>query len=302
MGDLGLARPFFHDRLTTPFNHLASARRRVLRSRRRMRETTWQHDERPRTSENANARSRRRPAAKRERRQDKSPDEEDRGRRVRRELRHDRGAHRAHRRDARAVRRRSDHLRSIRRGEVGADGPPHRTPVGIVSLRSISRRAACPGQEQRESIARGSRSALGARRRHNCGSFLGRGPDDKLNFRSSLAFFAVHLVPFLAIFTGVTRTALILAVVTFTTRMFCITAGYHRYFSHKSYRLNRVSGSSCSRSAGRWRRRRVRCGGPRITATITASPTPNATCTHPSAGSGGATSAGSSATSTTRPT
>ena len=68
-----------------------------------------------------------------------------------------------------------------------------------------------------------------------------RGPDDKLNFRSSLAFFAVHLVPFLAIFTGVTRTAVILAVVTFTTRMFCITAGYHRYFSHKSYRLNRVS-------------------------------------------------------------
>jgi stearoyl-CoA desaturase (delta-9 desaturase) len=68
-----------------------------------------------------------------------------------------------------------------------------------------------------------------------------RGPDDKLNFRSSLAFFAVHLVPFLAIFTGVTRTAVILAVVTFTTRMFCITAGYHRYFSHKSYRLNRCS-------------------------------------------------------------
>ena len=33
-----------------------------------------------------------------------------------------------------------------------------------------------------------------------------RGPDDKLNVRSSLAFFAVHLVPFLAIFTGVTRT------------------------------------------------------------------------------------------------
>ena len=68
---------------------------------------------------------------------------------------------------------------------------------------------------------------------------LVRAADDKLNFRSSLAFFAVHLVPFLAIFTGITRTALILAVVTFTTRMFCITAGYHRYFSHKSYRLNR---------------------------------------------------------------
>jgi stearoyl-CoA desaturase (Delta-9 desaturase) len=66
-------------------------------------------------------------------------------------------------------------------------------------------------------------------------------PDDKLNVRSSLAFFAVHLIPFLAIFTGVTRTALILAFVTFTTRMFFITAGYHRYFAHKSYRLSRVA-------------------------------------------------------------
>jgi stearoyl-CoA desaturase (Delta-9 desaturase) len=66
-------------------------------------------------------------------------------------------------------------------------------------------------------------------------------PEDRLNVVSSLTFFALHLLPFLAFFTGVTRTALILAFVTFTTRMFCITAGYHRYFSHKSYRLNRVS-------------------------------------------------------------
>ena len=66
-------------------------------------------------------------------------------------------------------------------------------------------------------------------------------PEDRINYRSSIAFFALHLLPFLAIFTGVTRTALILLFVTFTTRMFCITGGYHRYFSHKSYRLNRVS-------------------------------------------------------------
>jgi stearoyl-CoA desaturase (delta-9 desaturase) len=64
---------------------------------------------------------------------------------------------------------------------------------------------------------------------------------DKLNVRSSLAFFALHLLPFLAIFTGVTRTALVLALLTFTSRMFFITAGYHRYFSHKSYRLNRLT-------------------------------------------------------------
>jgi stearoyl-CoA desaturase (Delta-9 desaturase) len=69
----------------------------------------------------------------------------------------------------------------------------------------------------------------------------GRDHDDRLNVRSSLAFFAVHLIPFLAVFTGITRAALVLAFVTYTTRMFCITAGYHRYFAHKSYRLSRVA-------------------------------------------------------------
>jgi stearoyl-CoA desaturase (Delta-9 desaturase) len=66
-----------------------------------------------------------------------------------------------------------------------------------------------------------------------------RGADETLNVRSSLAFFALHLLPFLAIFTGVTRTALLLALATYVARMFFITAGYHRYFSHKAYRLNR---------------------------------------------------------------
>ena len=47
-------------------------------------------------------------------------------------------------------------------------------------------------------------------------------------------------MPFLAVFTGVTLKVVVLAFVTFTVRMFFITAGYHRYFSHRSYRLGRV--------------------------------------------------------------
>ncbi len=127
-------------------------------------------------------------------------------------------------------------------------------------------------------------------------------PTTSSTFGSSLAFFLLHLLPFLAIFTGVTRTALILAFVTFTTRMFFITAGLPPVLLAQVVPAESRVGSSCSRSAARWRRRRVRCGGRRITATTTASPTPNATCTRPSAAFGGATSAGSSATSTTRPT
>jgi stearoyl-CoA desaturase (delta-9 desaturase) len=56
---------------------------------------------------------------------------------------------------------------------------------------------------------------------------------------SSIPFWAVHALPLLAIFTGVTWTAVALLVVTYWARMFFITGGYHRYFSHRSYKLNR---------------------------------------------------------------
>ncbi len=65
--------------------------------------------------------------------------------------------------------------------------------------------------------------------------------DERINKRSSIPFIALHFIPLLAIFTGITRTAVILFLVTYLGRMFFITAGYHRYFSHRSYRLNRFS-------------------------------------------------------------
>jgi len=47
-------------------------------------------------------------------------------------------------------------------------------------------------------------------------------------------------VPLLAIFTGVSLGVWIMCAVTFWTRMFFITGGYHRYFSHKSYKTSRA--------------------------------------------------------------
>ena len=67
----------------------------------------------------------------------------------------------------------------------------------------------------------------------------GRRPDDRVNKLSSIPFILVHLLPLLAIFTGVSVTAVVLCVVLYLSRMFFITAGYHRYFAHRSYRLNR---------------------------------------------------------------
>jgi stearoyl-CoA desaturase (delta-9 desaturase) len=54
-------------------------------------------------------------------------------------------------------------------------------------------------------------------------------------------FVALQFVPLLAFFTGVTRTAVILAVALWVGRMFFITGGYHRYFAHRSFKLGRVA-------------------------------------------------------------
>lgn len=59
-------------------------------------------------------------------------------------------------------------------------------------------------------------------------------------WKASAPFLLANLVPLLAVFTGVTRKALILGAVLYVTRMFFITAGYHRYFAHRAYQMRRV--------------------------------------------------------------
>jgi len=63
---------------------------------------------------------------------------------------------------------------------------------------------------------------------------------DRPNWLRSAPFLAFHLVPLLALWTGVTWRAVALAVGSYIVRMFFITGGYHRYFSHRSFRANRV--------------------------------------------------------------
>ncbi|MFM7068968.1 MAG: acyl-CoA desaturase, partial [Actinomycetes bacterium] len=84
-------------------------------------------------------------------------------------------------------------------------------------------------------------------------------PHGKVQMRTSIPFFVLHLVPLLAIFTGVSTTAWVLLAVTYWTRMFCITAGYHRYFAHRSYRTSRAfqfllaaGGASASQKGPLW--------------------------------------------------
>ena len=69
---------------------------------------------------------------------------------------------------------------------------------------------------------------------------LDRAPEEKVNWISSIPFILVHLLPFVAIFTGVSWADVVLLIALYYLRLFFITAGYHRYFSHRSYKTNRV--------------------------------------------------------------
>ncbi|MBX3460535.1 MAG: fatty acid desaturase [Planctomycetes bacterium] len=68
-----------------------------------------------------------------------------------------------------------------------------------------------------------------------------RAPDEKVNWRLGTVLFAgIHLLPFAAIYTGVHWSAWIIMAVLYFSRVFFLTGGYHRYFSHRTYRMGRV--------------------------------------------------------------
>ena len=54
------------------------------------------------------------------------------------------------------------------------------------------------------------------------------------------AFWLAHLACLAAFFTGVTWSAVAVCLALFWLRMFSVTAGYHRYFSHRSYKTSRA--------------------------------------------------------------
>lgn len=61
------------------------------------------------------------------------------------------------------------------------------------------------------------------------------GPD----WVSGLPFVLLHLAPLLVLVTGFSAGDALLAAGLYVGRMFFITAGYHRYFAHRSYKLSR---------------------------------------------------------------
>ncbi|MCB9594288.1 MAG: acyl-CoA desaturase [Sandaracinaceae bacterium] len=61
----------------------------------------------------------------------------------------------------------------------------------------------------------------------------------RYDFKSAIPWFIVHLMPFLALWSGVTWQAVALCLGLFWFRMWAVTAVYHRYFSHRTYETSR---------------------------------------------------------------
>lgn len=72
------------------------------------------------------------------------------------------------------------------------------------------------------------------------GGFAGPGKAGRGRALNVGRFVAVHLACLGAIWTGVPLWAVGLCALLYVVRMFGVTAGYHRYFSHRSYRMGRV--------------------------------------------------------------
>jgi len=74
-------------------------------------------------------------------------------------------------------------------------------------------------------------SRVGARRAH---------ADRSIRFSAAFGFAVVHLLALGVFAVGFSWKGVLLCVASYTLRMFAITAGFHRYFAHRSYRLSRV--------------------------------------------------------------
>ncbi|MEX5217937.1 MAG: fatty acid desaturase [Nitrospira sp.] len=61
-----------------------------------------------------------------------------------------------------------------------------------------------------------------------------------LRYGDFVPFLSIHLMGLWAFHTGIRMEWVILAVASYYLRMFGITAGYHRYFSHRSFKTSRL--------------------------------------------------------------
>lgn len=66
------------------------------------------------------------------------------------------------------------------------------------------------------------------------------GSGGRVEWFRCLPYVLIHLITVLAFFYPVTISCLVVALVSYSLRMFSITAFYHRYFSHRSFKTSRL--------------------------------------------------------------
>jgi stearoyl-CoA desaturase (delta-9 desaturase) len=69
---------------------------------------------------------------------------------------------------------------------------------------------------------------------------LANQPHGLSHYLTRIVFIGLHFVPLLAFFTGVTVFDWLVCFALYVLRMFFVTAGYHRYFSHRTFKTSRV--------------------------------------------------------------
>ena len=77
---------------------------------------------------------------------------------------------------------------------------------------------------------------------HTDSSFIGRSwkrPSQYWDW-DAIPFLTIHLMCLLAFQTGIRWEWVLLAIGSYYLRMVAVTAGYHRYFSHRSYKTSRA--------------------------------------------------------------
>ena len=63
---------------------------------------------------------------------------------------------------------------------------------------------------------------------------------EKIFWKGVIPFLSIHLMCLWVFYTGISLEWVALAIASYYLRMFAITAGYHRYFSHRSYKTSRI--------------------------------------------------------------
>lgn len=67
-----------------------------------------------------------------------------------------------------------------------------------------------------------------------------RAPDEKINWLASIPFIGVHLMCLFVIQVGARPRDVLVCLGLYVLRMWGITAGFHRYFSHRAFKTGRV--------------------------------------------------------------